>query len=70
MPFVDKPLNKLSCNTTGPDGLMDLSIKFDLLLFKTLLAGYVKNDLVKMHLTGNLKDGTPILGEDIIVIIK
>jgi hypothetical protein len=70
MPFVDKPLNKLSCNTSGPDGLMDLSIKFDLLLFKTLLAGYVRNDVVKMHLTGNLKDGTPILGEDIIVIVK
>lgn len=70
MPFIDKPLNRLSCNTTGPDGLMDLSLKFDNTAFNTLLAGYVRNDVVRLKLTGNLMDGTPINGEDIVLIVK
>lgn len=70
MPFVDKPLNRLSCNTAGPDGFMDLTLKFDNTAFNTLLAGYVRNNVVRLKLTGNLMDGTPIYGEDIVVIVK
>ena len=71
LPLTNKALNKMSCNTSGPDGLADLTLKFDNLAITKFLASYKKNDVVKLHITGNLKTtGTPIAGEDIIVIIK
>lgn len=70
LPFVNKPVNKMSCNTTGPDGIRDLTVKFDATRFLTFLASYRINNLVTLKLTGKLKNGTPIRGEDVILIVK
>jgi hypothetical protein len=69
-PFIGKPLDRYSCNEIGPDGLMDLTLKFKRSDFNTLLESYLRNDLIKLTLTGQLYDGTPIVGEDIIIIVK
>jgi hypothetical protein len=57
-PFIDKDLDKMSCNTYGPDGFVDLTLKFN------------SRDVVKLEITGELYDGTQIRGEDIIIIVK
>ena len=69
-PFIGKDLDKMSCNTYGPDGYSDLTIKFSNQEIAALLNGYVKDDVVKLELTGELYDGTDIIGEDIIIIVK
>jgi len=69
-PFIDKVLNNMSCNTAGPDGFVDLTLKFDNLSISALLAGHLKGDIVKLHITGVLMNGTQIAGEDIVVIVK
>jgi hypothetical protein len=70
LPFVNKPVNKMSCNLTGKDGNLDLTVKFDATRFLTILSGYKINNLVTLKLTGKLKNGTPIRGEDVILIVK
>ncbi|GAH42368.1 unnamed protein product, partial [marine sediment metagenome] len=73
------------CNTFGPDGYLDLTLKFDTqeILIKLKLSTsdlvdeseIVLSDLedgesLMLTLTGYLYDGTPILGEDTVLIIK
>jgi len=75
----------VECNTFGPDGYLDLTLKFDtqeilvkLKLSTSDLIGeseIVLSDLedgesLMLTLTGYLYDGTPILGEDTVLIIK
>ena len=75
----------VECNTFLPDGYLDLTLKFDtqeilgkLNLFTSDLVDeseIVLNDLedgdcLTLTLTGYLYDGTPILGEDTVLIIK
>lgn len=69
-PFIGKELYNMSCNTDGPDGYLDLTLKFNNQEIASLLAGYMKGDIVRLELTGELYDGTAIIGEDIIVIVK
>lgn len=69
-PYIGKALDKMACNTLGPDGFVDLTLKFNLLDIATLLAGAAVNDVVKLTLTGKLLDGTDIVGEDIIIVKK
>jgi hypothetical protein len=57
----------------GPDGIMDLSLKFDTQEIVAALGDVNDGDEITLHLTGNLKeefDGTPIEGEDVVRIIK
>jgi hypothetical protein len=67
-PFVDKPLNIYSCNEMGPDGYMDLKLKFNNQQVIAALGPLSKGDVVRLILTGELFDGTPIIGEDIVKI--
>lgn len=69
-PFIGKELDKMSCTTDGPDGFKDLTLKFDNLQISDIIRGYNKNDVVRLTIEGNLKSGTPIIGEDIIIIVK
>jgi hypothetical protein len=57
----------------GPDGFIDLTLKFDAQAMVAVLGPVNDGDVVVLHLTGNLKEefgGTPIEGEDVVVIIK
>jgi len=70
-PYYD-PLNDCySCNTIGADGFMDMTFKFDAQEFIAALGPDINDgDCVIVELTGSLIDGTPIVGHDIIRIIK
>ena len=57
----------------GPDGIMDLSLKFEAQEIVAALGDVNDGDVLALHLTGNLKEefsGTPIEGEDVVRIIK
>ncbi len=57
----------------GPDGFTDLSLKFDTREIVFVLGAVNDGDSVVLHLTGNLKPefgGTPIGGQDVVLIIK
>lgn len=58
-----------ACNEYGPDGYMDLSLKFDTQAFVASLGEVDDREVVTVPLSGYLKDGTPIQGEDVIVIL-
>jgi hypothetical protein len=57
----------------GPDGFMDLSLKFEAQAIVAALGAVNDGDSVILHLIGNLKPefgGRPIFGEDVVRIIK
>ncbi|MBN1983905.1 MAG: VWA domain-containing protein [Chitinivibrionales bacterium] len=74
-PFMGKA-NKNDCTTFGPDGIMDLSLKFDKQSFVAALKTYLGRDPIDKEvliipLTGRLLaqfGGTELVGEDVIVI--
>jgi hypothetical protein len=71
-PFTGKE-DPFDCTTEGPDGFVDLTFKFDAQEMTVALGAVSDGDVVILHLTGNLLPdfgGTPILGEDVIVILK
>jgi hypothetical protein len=57
----------------GPDGFMDLSLKFDTQEIVAALGDVNDGDEIILHLMGNLKaefDGASIVGEDVVRIIE
>ena len=61
------------CTTAGPDGYLDLTLKFDIQEVVAALGVVSNGDDLVLTLTGNLCvefNGTRIVGEDIIIIIK
>jgi hypothetical protein len=57
----------------GPDGFTDLTLKFDTQEIVAALGAVNDGDNLVLHLTGNLKEefgGTPISGQDVVLIIK
>ncbi len=58
-----------NCATEGPDGYMDLNVKFDTQEIVSTLDGVIDNDVVTMTLTGTLLDGTEFSGDDIVTIL-
>jgi hypothetical protein len=59
------------CHTTtdGADGLMDLSLKFETQNIVTALEEFEDGDEIVLTVTGELHDGTPIEGNDCVVIL-
>ncbi len=73
-PFIGKSVAS-DCTDQGSDGLTDLILKFDkqevLQAIETALGRQVRDrEVLVLTLTGNLKDGTPILGEDVVLILN
>ena len=62
--------NECACNSVGPDGYIDLSLKFDTQEIVATLGEVSDGDMWMLHLTGTLQDGTEIEGTDCIEIIK
>ncbi len=54
----------------GPDGLEDLTLKFDAQEIVAAIGAVTDGECLVLEVTGNLKDGTPIQGEDVVVILK
>lgn len=59
-----------ACTTAAADGYMDLTLKFKTQEILAALGEVVNDELWMLHLTGNLRDGTPIEGADCILIKK
>ncbi len=53
---------------TETDGIDDLALEFDTQEIVQALGDLNGDGMAVLELTGKLKDGTPILGEDIVVI--
>jgi len=61
------------CNEAGPDGFLDLTLKFNVQEVVAALGDLNDGDVLVLHLTGKLLEeygGTPIVGEDVVRIIK
>jgi PKD domain len=61
------------CNEAGPDGFLDLTLKFNVQEVVAALGDLNDGDVLVLHLTGNLLEeygGTPIVGEDVVRITK
>ena len=56
------------CHDLESDGLLDLSLKFDNRDIVGAIGCVQSGDVLVLMLTGNLNDGTPIEGEDIIIV--
>jgi hypothetical protein len=56
------------CTEAGPDGNADLTLKFDTQAVVIALGNVMKGDQLTLTLTGSLKNGTSIIGQDCISI--
>ena len=71
-PFTGEITSCESCTELGPDGYMDLTLKFSTQkIVQAIGVGNVNDgDCFILTLTGRLDDGTPIIGEDVLRILK
>ena len=65
-PTVDA--NECECTAEGPDGFLDLTLKFDRQAIVNAIGEVADDEELILELTGTLRDGTPIIGEDCIII--
>ncbi|MDA2927926.1 CSLREA domain-containing protein, partial [Acidobacteria bacterium AH-259-G07] len=68
-PFIGKG-DLFDCTDLGPDGLQDLTLKFDKQQVLAAIGEVNDGDVVVLQLTGSLNDGSGIVGEDVVVILK
>ncbi len=66
-PFAAK-IGPYQCNDLGPDGHLDMVLKFDTQAIAASLNDVEENGVVTLQLSGTLQDGTPITGEDVVII--
>jgi hypothetical protein len=69
-PFAGDKQTCADCTTEGPDGFVDLTLKFDTQEIVAALGDVQDGDCLSLELTGNLNDGTPITVEDVVIIKK
>jgi hypothetical protein len=67
---LQDPPDPLDCTTEGPDGFDDLILKFKSQDVVSALGTPSDGDVLFLTLTGNLKDGSPIQFQDVVVIKK
>ncbi len=67
---VSRPFDgeECGCTSAGPDGYVDLTLKFDYTSINEAVGAVENGELVELTLTGNLEDGTPIDGDDCVLI--
>ena len=66
---VSNKTDDCECTTEGPDGYLDLVLKFDTQEIVDALGGVYDGDVYLLTLTGKAVDGTPIEGTDCVIII-
>jgi len=70
-PFIGKR-EPHDCTTAGPDGFLDLTLKFDNQAVVAALGEVIDGEVRILRLTGSLLPafgGTPIAGEDVVVVV-
>jgi len=73
MPFTGREDCSLDCNSEGPDGWTDLTLKFDSQEVIAALGGVEHGQCLVLELVGFLNEesgGGPIVGEDVVRIIS
>jgi hypothetical protein len=71
-PFLGKK-EATDCTDEGADGYLDLTLKFDQQAIVEALGDVNDGEVRVLRLSGNLKPefgGTPIIGEDVVVVLK
>lgn len=71
LPFIGK-IGPMDCSALGPDGYMDVGLKYDAQALAASLGVVIDRQVVVLRLTGAFKPefgSTPIVGEDVVVII-
>jgi hypothetical protein len=68
-PFVGKE-DAFDCTTDGPDGFLDLTLKFSTQEIVGALGDVSDGGVLVLELHGELFDGTSFEGEDVVVILK
>jgi hypothetical protein len=58
------------CNNLGPDGYLDIVLKFDAQAIADSLGDVEDKEPITLQLRGQLLDGTEINGEDVVIIRK
>jgi sugar lactone lactonase YvrE len=61
--------NDCNCTTDGPDGFLDLTLKFKTQEIVEALGDVNDGDVLSLTFTGSLSDETPIEGEDCVSIV-
>jgi hypothetical protein len=69
-PFEGDLVDCNSCTTAGPDGFIDLTLKFDKQEVIAAIGEVEDGTCLVLTLTGELYDDTAITGEDIVRILK
>ena len=71
-PFTGEITSCENCTELGPDGYMDLTLKFSTQAIVQAIGVDNVNDgdCLVLTLTGKLNDDTPIIGEDVLRILK
>jgi hypothetical protein len=67
-PYYGKQ-SSMDCTTAGPDGYMDLSLKFSHPAVAAALGAVSDREARPLKLTGTLWDGSPFAGQDVVLII-
>jgi uncharacterized repeat protein (TIGR01451 family) len=62
--------SQYDCTEEGPDGYLDLTLKFDTQEIVAALGEVYDREAIVLPLTGNSYEGTPIVGEDVVIILK
>jgi len=68
-PFIGKE-DAYDCNEYGPDGYVDLTLKFGAQEIVGALGDANDGDVLVLQLTGEEYGGRPIVSEDVVVILK
>lgn len=68
-PLVGKE-DPFDCTNAGPDGETDMTLKFDNQAIIDALGPLSRGDVLVLELNGELMDGTPVVGEDVVVVVN
>jgi hypothetical protein len=69
LPYLDKS-DALDCTADGSDGFTDLKLNFRNQDISARLGPLTPGEVRVLNLTGELHDGTPIIGEDVVVVLR
>lgn len=67
---VSPRYDSCQCTTDGPDGYMDLTLKFDHQAIAAALGSVVDGEVKVLRITGMTYDSVQIVGKDCVIIIK
>ena len=62
-------IDSCDCTTDGPDGLLDLTLKFNAQEIIAALGDLYDGDVLELQLTGQTLNGVPFVGFDCVIVV-